>query len=127
MSRARVSIIVYGAYLASAGVVLALIPNVLMALVGLPEDHGFWVRMAGVLAFVLAVKGIHNSTAENAAFFRFDNFTRAFAGTFMVVLVLLGIAPKIILVLAALDYGGALWTELAIRADNRSAIHTVVA
>jgi hypothetical protein len=45
----------------------------------------------------------------------------------MVVLVLLGIAPKIILVLAALDYGGALWTELAIRADKRSAVSTAVA
>jgi len=108
-------------------VVLALIPNVLMALVGIPEDHGFWVRIAGVLAFVLGVKGIHNSTAENAAFFRFDNFTRIFAGTFMVILVLLGIAPKIILLLAALDYGGSLWTELALRADKRSAVRTVVA
>ena len=127
MSRARVSIIVYGAYLASAGVVLALIPNVLMALAGLPEDHSFWVRMAGVLAFVLAVKGIHNSTAENATFFRFDNYTRTLAGTFMVALFLLGIAPKIILVLAALDYGGALWTEIAIRADKGSAVRTVAA
>ena len=45
----------------------------------------------------------------------------------MVILVLTGIAPAIILVLAALDYGGALWTELALRADKRSPVRTVVA
>jgi hypothetical protein len=127
MSRARVSIIVYGAYLATAGAMLALVPNLLMALVGIPEDHGFWVRLVGALALVLGVKGIYNSTAENAAFFRFDNYTRTFAGTFMVILVLLGIAPKIILVLAALDFGGAIWTEVAIRADKQSAVRTAVA
>ncbi|MFZ0306234.1 MAG: hypothetical protein WAL75_26350 [Terracidiphilus sp.] len=127
MSKARVSIIVYGAYLATAGLVLALIPNVLMALVGLPDDRGFWVRIAGALAFVLGIKGIYNSTAENVAFFRFDSFTRTFAATFMVILVLSGIAPKIILVLAAIDYGGALWTVLAIQADKRSAVRTVAA
>jgi hypothetical protein len=127
MSRARLSIIVYGAYLATAGAVLGLVPNILMALVGIPEDHGFWVRIAGILAFVLGVKGIHNSSAENPTFFRFDNFTRSFAATCMVVLVLSGIAPKIILVLAAIDYGGSLWTELAIRADKRKTVLTVIA
>ena len=65
MSKARVSIIVYGAYLATAGLVLALVPNVLLTMVRLPEDHGFWVRLAGALAFVLGIKGIHNSSAEN--------------------------------------------------------------
>ena len=69
MSRARLSIIVYGAYLATAGVVLALIPNVLMALVGIPDDHGFWVRLVGALALVLGVKGIYNSTAGKPCIF----------------------------------------------------------
>jgi len=127
MSKARVSIIAYGVYLAGAGIVLALIPNVLMDLARIPEDHGFWVRLAGCLAFVLAIKGIYISTAENVSFFRFDNFTRSFAGTFMLILVLTGIAPKILLVLAAIDYGGALWTELAIRADRHSPVRTAVA
>lgn len=127
MSKARVSIIVYGAYLATAGLVLALIPNVLLTLARIPDDHGFWVRIAGVLAFVLGIKGIHNSSAENPKFFQFDNFTRGFAGTFMVALVILGIAPKIILLLAAIDYGGSLWTALAIRVDKRNAVLAPVA
>ena len=127
MSKARVTIIAYGVYLATAGLVLAFIPNVLMNLVGIPDDRCFWARLAGCLAFVLGIKGIYNSSAENFAFFRFDNFTRTFAATFMVILVITGIAPKIILALAAADYCGALSTEIAIRADKRSAVPTPVA
>lgn len=127
MSKARVSIIVYGVYLAGAGLVLAFVPNLLMSLVGISGDRCFWARIAGCLAFVLGVKGIHNSSAENATFFQFDNFTRTFAATFMVALVIAGIAPKVILALAALDYTGAIWTALAIRADKRSAVPTAVA
>jgi hypothetical protein len=127
MSKARLSIIVYGVYLASAGLVLALIPDVLMNLVGITGDRCFWARIAGCLAFVLGIKGIYTSSAENVSFFRFDNFTRTFAATFMVILVLTGIAPKIILALAAADYCGALSTEIAIRADKRSPVPTPVA
>ena len=127
MSRARMSIIVYGTYLAAAGAVMGLITHVLMVIARIPDDHSFWVRIAGILAFVLGIKGVQNSTLENASLFRFDNFTRTFAGTYMVVLVLLGIAPKIVLVLSVLEYGGSLWTELAIRADKRSPVRTAVA
>ncbi len=127
MSNARVSIIAYEVYHAIAGAVLALIPNTLMALVGIPEDHSFWARIVGLLAFVLGVKGLYISSAENTSFFRFDNFARAFAGTVMVILVLSGTAPKIILVLAAIDYGGSLWTELALRADKRGPVRTAIA
>jgi hypothetical protein len=106
---------------------MGLIPHVLMVIARIPDDHSFWVRIAGILAFVLGIKGVQNSTLENASLFRFDNFTRTFAGTYMVVLVLLGIAPKIVLVLSVLEYGGSLWTELAIRADKRSPVRTAVA
>jgi len=83
--------------------------------------------MAGILAFALGIKAIQNSTAENASFFRFDNVTRTIAATFMVILVSFGIAPKIILVFAAIDYGGALWTERALRTETRNPVRSVVA
>ena len=121
MSKARVSIIVYAVYLATAGLVLALVPNVLLPLAGLPPSNEVWVRLVGSLAFVLGAKGIQNSRFEMAPTFQFDVYTRALVGTFIVVLVLLRIAPPILLLLASLDYGGALWTELALRADRRNA------
>ncbi|MGA2848907.1 MAG: hypothetical protein ABSE46_07930 [Terracidiphilus sp.] len=127
MSRARVSIVVYGAYLAAAGVVMGLFPDALMALARITDTHDFWVRIAGVLSFVVGIKAIQNSYVENTTLFRFDNFTRTLAATFMVILVVMGIAPKIILVLSALEYGSSIWTELAIRADKRRPVRAMVA
>jgi hypothetical protein len=120
MSQARLSIIVYAIYLATAGLVLALIPNVLLPLVGLPPTSEVWVRLCGSLAFVLGLKGLQNSRFEIVPMIQFDVYTRSLVGTFLVVLVLIGIAPPIFLVLSALDYGGALWTQLAIRSDRRA-------
>jgi hypothetical protein len=127
MSRARVSILVYGAYLTGAGVMMGVFPHLLMAIARIPDAHDFWVRIAGALCFAMGLKALQNSTLESAYLFRFDNVTRSIAATFMVILVCLGIAPKIILVLSALEYGSSLWTELAIRADKRSPVRTVVA
>ena len=119
MSRARLSIIVYGIYLASAGVVLAFAPNLLFSLAGIPETKEPWIRLAGCLAMVLAIKGIQNSKQEIPELFQMDVYTRAFAGTFIAVLALTGIAPRILLLLSAVDWGGALWTQLALRADKK--------
>jgi hypothetical protein len=127
MSRARVSIVIYGFYMAIGGLSMLLIPNLVLPLAGIPFDHGFWVRFAGLLCFVVGAKAIQNSAAEIPFVFRFDNFTRTFAATTMVILVVTGIAPKIILVLASLDYGSSIWTELALRADKRNPVRIAAA
>jgi hypothetical protein len=127
MSKARVSIIGYALYLATAGLLLALIPNVLLPLVGLPPSTDAWIRLVGSLAFVLGIKGIQNSRFEIAPAFQFDVYTRTLVGTFIVVLVILHIAPPIFLALAALDYAGSIWTQLALRADARQKVRSAAA
>lgn len=124
MSKARISIIVYSIYLAAAGVGIALVPNLILPLVGLPTANDVWARLAGCLAFVLALKELQNSRYEIMPTFQLDVYTRAFFATFLVVLVLLRIAAPIFLFLTVFDYGGALWTQLALRSDMRSARST---
>ena len=121
MSRARISIIVYSIYLAIAGAGIALVPNLILPLVGLPTANQVWARLAGCLALVLALKELQNSRYEIVPTFQLDVYTRSFFATFLVVLVLLRIAAPIFLLLTTFDYGGALWTQWAIRADRRSA------
>jgi hypothetical protein len=121
VSRARISIIGYSIYLATAGAGIALVPNLILPIVGLPASDTVWARLAGCLAFVLALKGLQNSRYELVPTFQLDVYTRSFVATFLVVLVLLHIAAPIFLLLTAFDYGGALWTQLAIRSDARSA------
>ena len=127
MSRARVSILVYGTYMASGGLVMLLMPHVLLALARIPNDYSFWLRFTGVTCFAIGAKALQNSALDSPYLFRFDNFTRTFAATSMVIMVLTGIAPKIILVLASLDFGSSIWTELALRADKRSPVRTAAA
>ena len=127
MSRARVSITIYGAYMAIGGLLMLLVPNLLLPLAGIPFDHGFWVRFAGLLCFVVGAKAIQNSAAENRSLFHFDSFTRTFAAATMTILVVTGIAPKIILLLASLDILSTIWTEIALRADKRNPVRVTIA
>jgi hypothetical protein len=127
MSRARLSIFIYSIYLAGGGLAMVIIPNVILSLVGHPTTSEPWVRLFGALAFVLAAKGFNYSRLEIQSMFQFDVYTRSFFATVLLILVLIGIARPILLVWTVVDYGAALWTALAIRADKRSAVRTVAA
>jgi hypothetical protein len=50
-----------------------------------------------------------------------DVYTRSLFATFLLGCVLLDMAPRILLFWTVIDYAGALWTELALRADKRAA------
>ena len=126
MSRARLSIFIYSIYLASGGLAMALIPNVILSLVGHPTTNEPWVRLFGALAFVLGAKGFNYSKLDIESMFQFDVYTRSFFASFLLVLVLIGYARPILLVWTVVDYSAALWTALAIRADRRSAVRTAV-
>jgi hypothetical protein len=121
MSKARFSIVVYSVYLASGGAVMAFIPNVILSLVGHPTTEEPWVRLFGALACVLGSKGLNYSRQDNTAMFQFDVYTRSAFATFLLALVLMGMARPILLVWTVVDYGAALWTQLAIWADRRAA------
>jgi hypothetical protein len=127
MSRARLSIFIYSIYLASGGLAMAIIPNVILSLVGHPTTSEPWVRLFGALAFVLGAKGFNYSRLEIESMFQFDVYTRSFFASFLLVLVLIGYARPILLVWTVIDYGASLWTALAIRADRRNPVRTAAA
>ena len=127
MSNARVSIVVYAIGLGAFGLAMAFIPNVILSLLGVPTTSELWIRLFGVVVFIVALKAYRFSPLENESMFQFDIYTRSLFATFVVILVLIGHAPPILLLLSAADYGSSIWTWLAIRADRRSAARTVVA
>jgi hypothetical protein len=119
VSRARLSIVFYSIYLAGFGAVTALMPNLVLMLAHQPQSTQIWVRLCGVLTFVLGAKELLNSRLEIAWLFQLTVYTRWFVATVITILVLFAHAPPILLVLAAIDYGAALWTQIAIRSDRR--------
>ena len=119
MSKTGVSIIAYSIYLGSGGVGMALIPNVLLGLLGLPPTHEVWVRLFGFLALVLAAKGINGALLNLVPVMQFDVYTRICFSLFLTVLIVLGLSPRIMFIFAAIDFAAAVWTQLTISAARR--------
>lgn len=119
MSKTGISIFAYSIYLGSAGVAMALIPNMLIRMLGLPETQEVWVRLFGFLAFVLGVKGIHGAITNNVPAMQLDVVTRTAFSIFLTVLILLGVSPGILIIFAIIDFAAAVWTQVTIFAAKR--------
>jgi hypothetical protein len=55
MSKPAFSIKVFGIYLLVLGIALTLIPNLLLAVFGMPSTKEVWIRVADVLLFNIGV------------------------------------------------------------------------
>lgn len=113
------SVLVFGVYLALIGLLLALIPNLLLGLIGVPPTGEVWIRLAGMLilfmGFFYAQAGRHNLIP----FLRWTLVTRSVAAIFVTGFVLGGLIGPIILLFWLGDLAGAVWTGLALRKEGR--------
>lgn len=124
MSRAKLSLTVYALYLGSGGLSMALFPNAMLPILGLPTTSEVWVRLYGALAAVLAAKGYNGARLNLYSSMQFDVYTRTVFASFLTALVLLGISPRVLIIFALIDYAAAAWTQWAIGADRRAGIDT---
>ncbi len=122
MSKTGVSIVAYSIYLGCGGVGMSLIPNVLLGLLGLPPTHEVWVRLFGFLALVLAVKGINGALLNLVPVMQLDVITRTCFSLFLTALIVLGLAPRILFIFAAIDFAAAVWTQVTLFAAKRRAV-----
>jgi hypothetical protein len=113
---------VYAIYLGLSGIGMSLIPNVMLHILRLPPTHEVWVRLFGALSFVLAAKGYFAARRNIVPQLQFDVYTRIGFGTFLTILVVLGISPRIMLIFAIIDILASVWTQLSLNADQRAAI-----
>ena len=115
MSRAARSIIAYSIYLGSLGLLMAVIPNLTISVIGLPASDEVWIRLFGVLALVLGIKGIYGGLNELRGMMRVDVFTRLGFSVYLAVLLVLGLAPPVLILIGVIDLAAAVWTLLALR------------
>jgi hypothetical protein len=116
MSKAAFSVFVFSIYLFVLGLILAVIPNVLLSLFGIPETHEVWIRVVGMLVFII---GFYYSTAARNELTRFLRATvigRLMVLVVFITFVLLGFAPPILVLFGVVDATAAIWTGLALRA-----------
>ena len=115
MSRAAVSILVFGIYLLLNGITVAVAPNLMLATLHQPPTQEPWLHVFGAVVFVLALYYIQAARQEVVAFFRFTTWGRP-----LLLLILAGFAvarvvPPIMVLFGVIDTAGAIWTAVALR------------
>ncbi len=115
MSAAAKSVFAWGLYLFAVGTLFLLAPNVGLPLFGFAPATDVWIRMVALLALILGYFYVQASRAELTPLFRWKVQGHAFGVLCMLAFVVLRLAPPALLLFAAADAVGALWTWLALR------------
>lgn len=116
MSKPAVSIFCFGIYLILLGLALILIPNFLLSIFTLPDVTDVWIRVAGMILFLLGYIYIRAGLDEEGLtkFFRWTVHTRATVIIFLFVFVLFGLVKPIIVLFGVVDLAAAIWTAVTL-------------
>ncbi len=115
MSPAARSIFVYAFYVFGLGATLLLVPNIPLALFGLPEATEVWIRVAGMTVIFLSIFYFTAARYEVRPDFVASVWIRFSVPLFFGAFVIAGFAPWNLLLLTPLDVLFAIWTLVALR------------
>lgn len=119
MSKAAVSIFVYGLYALGAGLVFLFAPNMALPLYGMPPAADHWIMTVAILTLGLAYYYLTAARNENRGFFEMSWKGRLWFFTATLVTVLLNKAPIGMILVGATDLLMAFWTFWALRQDTK--------
>ncbi|HEX2779212.1 MAG TPA: hypothetical protein VHM30_06925 [Gemmatimonadaceae bacterium] len=120
MSAAARSLFVFGLYAVLAGLGLILVPATVLGLLGFPPTADGWVRVVGVLAVCVGAYHVVAARNELQPYLRASVPVRIGFAAGLAALVGTGRMPRALLLLAAVDLLGALWTAFALRQPSRA-------
>ena len=115
MSKAAMSLRIFGVYLMLLGVTLVTVPNLLLPIFGLAPTGEAWIRVVGVLAFNISIYYWFAAPSEWRPLFVASIFARVMVLAAFTLFVMLGLAKPILILFGAVDAAGGLWTWLALR------------
>lgn len=115
MTPAARSLHVFGLYLVGAGCLLMLMPDLLLAPLGLPAPADVWARVAGMLAAFLGIYYLLGARSELLSFMRASVWVRLSVIVILGAFVAAGLAPLPLLAFGVIDLAAAAWTWLALR------------
>jgi hypothetical protein len=118
MSKAAISLLVFGIYLIGTAAILIFAPNVLLGLLGFAPAQEPWIRVCGVVMIAIAIYYLAAARAEDRVLFRASTWGRwaIFAGFLLLVVMKLA-EPKVI-IFGAVDALGAVWTFFALKGGS---------
>ena len=115
MSRAGISIFVFGIYIVLNGITLMAAPNVMLSTLRQPPTQEPWLRVFGGVIFVLGLYYIQAARQEVVPFFRWTTWGRPLLLAIFILFVVIRIIPPIMLLFGVIDLAGAIWTATALR------------
>ena len=112
MSKTALSMFVFGIYVIVLAVTLMVIPNVLLAIFGIPATSEVWIRVVGMLVLLLGYYYIRASQNEKdmISFYRWSVHARSSVIIFFIIFVLFGLVEPILILFGVFDLAGAIWT-----------------
>jgi hypothetical protein len=119
MSKSAQSLFVFSLYLFVLGAILTVIPNVLLNLFALQDTNEVWIRVVGMLVFILGFYYYQVSKNEIKNFIQWTVYGRASVLIFFVVFVLLDFAPPVLILFGVIDAAAAIWTHLSLRSEKQ--------
>jgi hypothetical protein len=121
MTAAARSVFVFGVYAVLAGLGLVVTPALVLGILGFPPAADGWVRVVGVLAVAVGAYHITAARSELLPYFRASVPVRIGFSLGLAALVAAALMPRSLLLLAAVDLLGAIWTSVALRGRTVSA------
>ena len=116
MSNSARTIYIWSFYVLLVGASLAVAPNFVLGLMGLDETTEIWIKLLGISLVLLALYYWDAARNESKSLFIASVMGRGFVVAAYLVLVFTG-EPLQLLVFAAVDLVGAIWTYSALKAD----------
>ena len=115
MNTAAKSLFVFGVYAVAAGVGLLLMPGLVLGTLGFPPVQDGWVRVVGSLAIAVGVYHIVGARYNLLPYIRATVWGRIGFAVLLGGLVIASVMPRPLLLFAAIDVAGAVWTAIALR------------
>jgi hypothetical protein len=115
MSPAAKSLFVFGIYAVAAGAGLTLMPGLVLQTLGFPPAQDGWVRVVGALAIVVGAYHIVGARNNLLPYIRASVWGRIGFAVLLGSLVVSSVMTMSLLLFAAIDLAGAVWTAIALR------------
>ena len=111
MTAAARTIFVFGIYESVAGLIFLLVPNLALALFGLPTTDEVWIRLFGLILIIIGYFYLMAARTETTAFFTWTVLPRMLVLPVHLALVFLGPTHPLLLIFGLIDFLGAYWTK----------------
>ena len=121
MPKSAFSAKVFAIYLFFAGALLAVVPNFLLSILHIPQTTEVWIRVVGVIAFMIGIYAWVAAKHEAKPFLVASVYTRFLVFVAFTTFAIMGLGSPMIVLFGAIDLAGGVWTHFALKADAQRA------